>query len=114
MAHERPSPGPHPDGIGERTGSAWRAAGAAVPRRLSDEADRYPEAGRDDPAIAQDRMAVRGRADIPAALETGDGSAATGEICRGTDRPRATRLYQSDPGQAGRDRKRLSRTCRFR
>ena len=52
--------------------------------------------------------------DTPAALETGDGIAATGEICRGTDRPRATRLYQSDPGQAGRNRQRLSRTCRFR
>ena len=40
-ARERPSPGPHPDGVGERAGGARRAAGAAVPRRLSDEADRY-------------------------------------------------------------------------
>ena len=100
VARERPSPGPHPDGVGERAGSAWRAAGAAVPRRLSDEADRYSQAGGDDPPIAQDRMAVRSRADNPAALEAGDGIAATGEICRGTDRPRATRLYQRDPGQA--------------
>ena len=100
LARERPPPGPHPDGIGERAGGAWRAAGAAVSRRLSDEADRYSQAAGDDPAIAQDRMAVRGRANSPAALEAGDGLAATGEICRGTDRPRATRLHPRDPGQA--------------
>ena len=41
LRDERPSPGAHPDGVGERAGSARRAAGAAVPRRLSDEADRY-------------------------------------------------------------------------
>ena len=42
-AIDRPSPGPHPDGVGERAGSARRAAGAAVSRRLPDEADRYPK-----------------------------------------------------------------------
>ena len=57
-ALERPSPGPHPDGVGQRAGSAWHAAGAAVPRRLSDEADRYSKAAGTDPAVAQDRMAV--------------------------------------------------------
>ena len=30
-ARERPSSGPHPDGVGERAGGARRAAGAAVP-----------------------------------------------------------------------------------
>ena len=30
-ALERPSSGPHPDGVGERAGGPWRAAGAAVP-----------------------------------------------------------------------------------
>ena len=58
-ALERPSPGPHPDGVGQRAGGAWRAAGAAVPRRLSDEADRYSQAAGTDPPIAQARMAIR-------------------------------------------------------
>ena len=57
-AQNRPSSGPHPDGIGERAGGARHAAGAAVPRRLPDEADRYSAAAGIDPAVAQDRMAV--------------------------------------------------------
>ena len=47
LAHERPSPGAHPDGVGERAGGSRRAAGAALPRRLSDEADRHPAAAGD-------------------------------------------------------------------
>ena len=48
------------------------------------------------------------------ALETGNRIAAAGKVCRGADRSRATRLHPRDPGQAGRDRQRLSRACRFR
>ena len=58
VALDRPSSGPHPDGFGERAGGAWHAAGAAVPRRLSDEADRYSEAAGIDPPAPQDRMAI--------------------------------------------------------
>ena len=57
-ALDRTSPGPHPDGFGERAGGPRRAAGAAVPRRLSDEADRYSQAIGIDPPVAQDRMAI--------------------------------------------------------
>src|SRR6202035_4857209 len=57
-AFDRPPSGPHPDGFGERVGSPRHAAGAAVPRRLPDEADRYSKAVGIDPAAAQDRMAI--------------------------------------------------------
>ena len=52
---------------------------------------------------------------VPApALEAGYRLAAAGKTCRGTDWSRAIGLYPRDPGQARRDRQRLSRTCRFR
>ena len=54
------------------------------------------------------------RPDRRAALEARDRLAAAGETYRGTDRARADRLHQRDPGQAGRDRQRASRTCRLR
>ena len=57
-ARERPSSGAHPDGIGERAGSARHAAGAALSRRLSDEADRHPSPAGNHPPTPQTRMAI--------------------------------------------------------
>ena len=57
-AFDRPPSGPHPDGFGQRAGGPWRPAGAAVSRRLPDEADRYSAAAGIDPPAPQARMAI--------------------------------------------------------
>ena len=41
---ERPPSGAHPDGVGQRARGPRHTAGAALPRRLSDEADRHSQA----------------------------------------------------------------------
>ncbi|MHC2566959.1 signal transduction histidine kinase/purine-cytosine permease-like protein [Bradyrhizobium liaoningense] len=108
LARERPSPGAHPHGVGKRVGGPRRSAGATLPRRLSDEADRHPAAPGDDPPAAQDRMAIRLGRDRGAVLASRDRIKAAGAAHRGADRARPDRLRQGYPVEAGRDRQRTS------
>ena len=104
-----PSSCSHSDGFGQRSGGTWHTAGATLPRRLPDEADRYSAPAGINPSVAQDRVALCRRAGDRRDVAAGQRLAAIGKSHRRTRHLGPTWLYPCDPGQAGRDRRRSPR-----